>query len=64
MKLRVEDFFLMDEDEKQKYEFFDIVISGLVIEVGNKFFVIVVEVDMYVKVWSFYKKVVSDLECV
>lgn len=31
---------------------------------GNKFFVIVVEVDMYVKVWSFYKIVVSDLECV
>lgn len=38
--------------------------SDLVIEVGNKFIVIVVVVNIYVNIWVFYKKVVSVLDCV
>lgn len=50
MKLRVEDIFLIDDDEKQKIEFLEVVSSDLVIEVGNKFIVIVVVVNIYVNI--------------
>lgn len=62
-KPRAEDLLLMDEDEKQKYESLDTVTSGPVTEAGNKFSATAAEVDTYAKVLSFYKKVVSDLEC-